>query len=592
MNKATVAQATQATSSLRPTHGILQHKCGCGTHAMGGGQCTECARKKSGLQRKLVIGASNDPLEQEADRVADQVMTMPSHAVVSGAAHRIQRYTGHATGQVDSAPASVDQVLGSSGRPLEPRLQHDMGQRFGYDFSRVRVHTGTDAEQSARDVNAHAYTLGNSIVFGQGQYTPETGIGRRLIAHELVHVVQQSEGSSSVLQRVCGPAAIGTPRGCTLAPSVFSGGSLFRFNVECDDFSSGQEAALIAFVRVQPASATFKIHGYASIDGLAAFNQNLACARALKAQASMITGGIATSRITDVFNHGPTPGSAVDRRSVAIETITSARPAPRTGAITSQTVATSPGGRTRTTIGVGEEVDLTFSLGSTTWSTTAGTLTFVAGNPGPIVRFTAPDTAQFVTVTAGTAPTASIILFTVLAPTSIAMDRQPGTGVQHTLNRPDSGIQTRVFLGPDSVNFYRVIYHELDVAGTGTGVFSCNPSAGGHCGAGGGGVACPDKTVSSTVVVGKGTQSDLGDCALSGDCCGAATPFVAGTVTLGIPYEYKVGTGTFHAITNVPQVHALAADLTTLTSDKGGAHGQTTVAAASTSITQCPIGHC
>jgi hypothetical protein len=70
-----------------------------------------------------------------------------------------------------------------------------MEQRFSYDFSRVRVHSGGIAEQSALDVNADAYTVGNDIVFGAGRFAPATQEGRRLIAHELTHVVQQSEGS-------------------------------------------------------------------------------------------------------------------------------------------------------------------------------------------------------------------------------------------------------------------------------------------------------------------------------------------------------------------------------------------------------------
>ena len=77
-------------------------------------------------------------------------------------------------------------------RPLDPVLQQDMEQRFGHDFSRVRVHSGGSAEQSAREVNAYAYTVGHDIVFGAGQFAPETHAGRRLIAHELTHVVQQS----------------------------------------------------------------------------------------------------------------------------------------------------------------------------------------------------------------------------------------------------------------------------------------------------------------------------------------------------------------------------------------------------------------
>lgn len=167
---------------------------------MGGGQCADCARKKSGLQRKLTIGASNDPLEQEADRIADQVMTKPTHSQVNSVPPRIQRFTGHATGEMKAAPASVDRVLASSGRPLEPSLRQDMEQRFGQDFSRVRVHTGAAAEQSARDVSANAYTVDSHIVFGQGQFAPRTNAGQYLIAHELTHVVQQgSKGSKNLV---------------------------------------------------------------------------------------------------------------------------------------------------------------------------------------------------------------------------------------------------------------------------------------------------------------------------------------------------------------------------------------------------------
>ena len=86
---------------------------------------------------------------------------------------------------MDAAPASVDQALASPGRPLEPALRQDMEQRFGHDFSRVRVHSGAAAEQSAQDVNATAYTVGHDIVFGAGRFAPGTNEGRRLIAHEL-----------------------------------------------------------------------------------------------------------------------------------------------------------------------------------------------------------------------------------------------------------------------------------------------------------------------------------------------------------------------------------------------------------------------
>jgi hypothetical protein len=192
MNKAIVAQQAQIPSFLPPVQGLLQRKCTGGNYAIAGGEWAECGNK-NGLQRKLAIGPSNDPLEQEADRVAEQVMAASAHSPVSGATSSIQPFTGQSTGNEGTAPASVERVLSGFGRPLDPALQQDMGQRFGHDFSRVRIHSGAAAEQSARDVNANAYTVGHNIVFGAGQYSPGAQEGRRLLAHELTHVVQQGQ---------------------------------------------------------------------------------------------------------------------------------------------------------------------------------------------------------------------------------------------------------------------------------------------------------------------------------------------------------------------------------------------------------------
>jgi len=195
-------QRTAAKSTLvsKASHAglLLQRKCSCGGSVSSSlsGVCEKCNKKH--LQKKLNIGASNDPLEQEADRVANQVLAAPAHSTVSGATPRIQRFTGQAIGNLDTAPSSVDHVLSGSGRPLDSALQQNMEQRFGHDFSQVRVHTGAAAEQSAREVNAHAYTVGNNVVFGAGQFAPESHAGRRLIAHELTHVVQQNHYLSRI----------------------------------------------------------------------------------------------------------------------------------------------------------------------------------------------------------------------------------------------------------------------------------------------------------------------------------------------------------------------------------------------------------
>jgi nucleoid-associated protein YgaU len=152
-------------------------------------------KNKRSIQRKLAIGSSNDPLEREADRVAEQVLAMQTHSNINAAPPSIQRYNSQSVEERNIAPTSVDHVLSSHGSPLEPLLQQDMEQRFGHDFSRVRVHTNGDAERSAREVNANAYTVGKNIVFRAGQYSPGSNEGRRLIAHELTHVVQQDYGT-------------------------------------------------------------------------------------------------------------------------------------------------------------------------------------------------------------------------------------------------------------------------------------------------------------------------------------------------------------------------------------------------------------
>ena len=147
--------------------GILQRKCACGNHTIAGGDCEECAQKKrSGLQSKLRINEPGDIYEQEADRIADQVIAAPAYFSFGGAPPLIQRLAGQTFGQPAAVPASVDRALAGPGRPLEPTLRLDMEQRFDNDFSHVQVHSGKAAEQSARDVNAHAYTVGHDVVFG------------------------------------------------------------------------------------------------------------------------------------------------------------------------------------------------------------------------------------------------------------------------------------------------------------------------------------------------------------------------------------------------------------------------------------------
>lgn len=101
-----------------------------------------------------------------------------------------------------AAPPLVHQVLRSSGQAMDAGTRTFMEARFGRSFSSVRVHTEPEAAASARAVNAHAYTVGDRIVFADGQYAPDTVRGRHTLAHELTHVIQQSGASSSSLDKL------------------------------------------------------------------------------------------------------------------------------------------------------------------------------------------------------------------------------------------------------------------------------------------------------------------------------------------------------------------------------------------------------
>ena len=206
MNKQLQARqnaASAPTSSFMtvPT-GLLQRKSACSGTPGPIRECEEYhTRNRLSLQSKLKVNAPGDVYEQEADRIADQVLAEPAHYPAKGAPLRIEGFAGQLAGQMDTVPASVDRALTSSGRALEPGLRQNMEQRFGQDFSRVRLHSGTAEAQSARELNANAYTFGRDIVFDAGQLSPSTHEGRRLLAHELVHVVQQQNGSCPQIQR-------------------------------------------------------------------------------------------------------------------------------------------------------------------------------------------------------------------------------------------------------------------------------------------------------------------------------------------------------------------------------------------------------
>ncbi|MGP6159676.1 MAG: DUF4157 domain-containing protein [Vulcanimicrobiaceae bacterium] len=197
------AQSASKTPCSRAPALLVQRTCDCASApAAAHVPCDECAAKH-GAQTKLAVSEPGDALEREADRVADDVLADTKPVAIAGTApaeSSAQRST--TTGSERDAPVRLP--LGG-GRALPNPLRRDMERRFQADFSGVRVHADAAASASARALNAHAYTIGNDIVFGPGRFATETGAGRRLVAHELTHVVQQSRGTPAAIQRQSAP---------------------------------------------------------------------------------------------------------------------------------------------------------------------------------------------------------------------------------------------------------------------------------------------------------------------------------------------------------------------------------------------------
>lgn len=301
-----------ASSSLAPVRsGLLQRKCACGTHAVADGECKECAKHKRSLQRKA-----------------------SAHSGATG------------------VPPIVHAVLGSPGQPLDRETRAFMEPRFGHDFSDVRVHTDARAAESSKAVNAHAYTVGQDIVFAGARFAPETDMGRHVLAHELTHVVQQAKGSprsiarsmeindpfdpsereaeavadritrggsapnveataSNVLQRLGDLTKVPVGLGCPVAASTPAPPvtNVFTFAQGSFKLSAVQITELEAFVRAwhdAGASENIRIDGFASTEGTDEINWTLSCQRAeavlaeLTSPSSRTTPGIPAGFIEEL----------------------------------------------------------------------------------------------------------------------------------------------------------------------------------------------------------------------------------------------------------------------------------------------------
>src|SRR5258708_17389723 len=382
------------------------------------------------LQRKLTINQPGDVFEQEADRVSDAVMRMPESQTAEGAGitgsvslTRIQRACRECEEESSSRPVAIQRMCASCNEELtsQPMLQgkgisggareatpaialrvqslQGVGQalpasvrdffepRFGQDFSQVRVHTDIE---SARSLEARAYTVDRSIVFGAGQYSPETSEGKRLLAHELTHVVQQggaapqpmqSKGSkpstkvqraserasaqvSDVIQRAGDPKTPPKDLACPtdLTPGRPAGTDLL-FPSEKSTITAAHTALLTTFRAAWLAAGgtdDLLVHGYASTDGPPDLNWRLSCDRAQNTKPELKGLGIPDVRL-NIVAHGASKNfgaGASPQPHPGFPLSSSIFPPPaRTGLVTARDNFASRG---TTRFCVGEVIDLDF----------------------------------------------------------------------------------------------------------------------------------------------------------------------------------------------------------------------------------------
>ena len=370
--------SSQASNSIVRGHASTHESAAQAPQRSLGNQAMQMMLRPGVVQARLTVNTPGDKYEQEADRVADQVMRMtnaaagdPPHIqractscnreldsqtlqrtcascseelesgsiqrVCAGCEEELQRKDRGGAQDLAADVESQLQALQGGGEQLPPQVREFFEPRFGQDFSNVRVHTSDAAAESATSVNALAYTIRNHIVFAAGQYSPHITAGRRLIAHELTHVVQQgtadaevasnatssaaqpaiarrSAGGPQSLQRLGDPAQV--PAGMTCPRATISPSSVVTnvlFNIDSPTLTPtavGDISAFIASWNAAGADDPVRIDGFASTDGPEPLNWTLSCDRAVMVEGELIApssgaAGISPSFI-EVFAQGET----------------------------------------------------------------------------------------------------------------------------------------------------------------------------------------------------------------------------------------------------------------------------------------------
>ncbi|HEY4049478.1 MAG TPA: DUF4157 domain-containing protein [Acidobacteriaceae bacterium] len=355
-----------------------------GIPSVGPGESSPAERsthQTTPLQRRLVFGAGNNPLETQADAMAAAVMNdhmepavRPGGPIVRQAVMRmlgsavrpfagpsfsgpvLQRKCacGGSGGECDActqkpeegllqrktvsrAPANgvppiVHEALRSPGQMLDSTTRSFFELRFHHDFSHVRVHTSASAAESARAVNALAYTVGHNVAFDTGRYSPQTTNGKRLLAHELAHVIQQSRGAGALGSSM-------TERGLEQAAEHAAMAAMEGERVQVDGIASQHIA------RVPTTPADFPVTGKKKAPGDTMniyFDRNSAVLDAVEqAKIPQIVSTVTPTIpvVLNGFRSEDEPVALASTRATAVSAALSAAVPPHTGA---QTVTPLP----------------------------------------------------------------------------------------------------------------------------------------------------------------------------------------------------------------------------------------------------------
>ena len=240
--------------------------------------CPACAGREP--QKKLAVGRVDDPLEREADRAAEKVLGGGMVGPLSAASQRqrtgqpFDRRDVQITRQPSALPESTAATAGP-GRPLSPAERTYFEPRFGQDFSAVRLHGDARAHSAVAAMNARAFTIGNRIFIDRREYSLATVAGRRLLAHELAHVVQQ-QSTAPVIQRDAREGTSEFEENIPVPPA--RAGGLYRGDVERRVFApaSGTQPrqeihSATVSVEFNPTACSVRLpHRYAFVTGEAA----------------------------------------------------------------------------------------------------------------------------------------------------------------------------------------------------------------------------------------------------------------------------------------------------------------------------------